>query len=176
MTVLYVILTIIALPFIIAIFMSAPFSIVNEVIVNKPKQQVFDYLKTLRNQEQYSKWVMTDPNMRKKFTGTDGTVGFIYAWNSDNKQVGQGEQEIIKLIDGEMIENEIRFLKPFNGISYAIFQTVMVTPEQTHVKWTFSGTKKYSMKVMHLLFNLDKILSKDMQTSLNTLKANLEKQ
>lgn len=39
---------------------------------------------------------MTDPNMRKNFKGTDGTVGFCYAWDG-NKKAGKGEQEIIAL-------------------------------------------------------------------------------
>jgi len=175
MTLLYIILAIIAIPFVIALFTPAPFTIEKEVIIHQPKQQVYDYLRILRNQERYSKWVMTDPNMRKQFTGTDGTVGFVYAWDSDNKQVGQGEQEIIKLTDGEQINNEIRFLKPWNGTSYATFKTEEIDPNNTTVTWTFSGNKKYPMKVMHLLFNLDKMLGKDMQTSLDNLKTILEK-
>jgi len=175
MTILYIILAIIAIPLVIAIFMPGPFAIEKEIIIHQPSQQVYDYLRILRNQEQYSKWVMTDPNMRKQFTGTDGTVGFVYAWDSDNKQVGQGEQEIIKLIDGQQIDNEIRFLKPWNGTSYATFKTEAINPTDTTVKWIFSGNKKYPMKVMHLLFNLDKMLGKDMQTSLNNLKTVLEK-
>ena len=44
-------------------------------MVNKPKQQVFDYVKLIKNQEQYSVWVMKDPNIKIVYTGTDGTVG-----------------------------------------------------------------------------------------------------
>ncbi|WP_295649821.1 SRPBCC family protein [uncultured Mucilaginibacter sp.] len=175
MTVLYIILAIIAIPFVMAIFIPADFTIAKEVIVHQPNQQVYDYLKTIKNQDYYNKWVMTDPAMTKQFKGTDGTVGFVYAWQSENKQVGHGEQEIIKLIDGEQIDNEIRFLKPWNGTSYATFKTEAINPTETAVKWSFSGHKKYPMKVMHVLFNLDKMLGKDMQTSLDNLKTLLEK-
>jgi hypothetical protein len=176
MTILIIILIIVAIPFVLAIFTPAAFTIEKNIPIIKPKQEVFDYIKLLKNQDHYSKWVMTDPAMKKTFTGIDGTVGFIYAWESENKQVGRGEQEIIKLIDGEMIENEIRFKKPFDGTSYATFQTTSLSPDETNVKWIFKGTKKYPMKVMHVLFNLDKILGKDMQNSLNNLKNILEQQ
>jgi hypothetical protein len=39
-----------------------------------------------------------DPNMKKTYTGTDAEVGFISAWESTDKNVGVGEQEIKKII------------------------------------------------------------------------------
>ena len=39
---------------------------------------------------------MMDRNVKKSFKGTDGTVGFVAAWDSDNKKVGKGEQEVKK--------------------------------------------------------------------------------
>lgn len=53
------------------------------IIINKPKQEIFNYVKSLMNQENFSKWVMTDPDMKKSFKGTDGTVGFCYAWDGN---------------------------------------------------------------------------------------------
>ncbi len=44
---------------------------------------------------------MTDPLMKKQFKGTDGTVGFLYAWDSQNNEVGKGEQEIERIKDGK---------------------------------------------------------------------------
>jgi len=79
-----------------ALFMKKDSLIQCSIIINKPKQEVFNYVKSLMNQEKFSKWVMTDPNMRKNFKGTDGTVGFCYAWDG-NKKAGKGEQEIIAL-------------------------------------------------------------------------------
>ena len=175
MTILIIILIIIAIPFILGAFGADDFTIESSIIIHKPKQQVYDYIKLLKNQDHYSKWVMADPAMRKTFTGTDGTIGFIYAWESENKQVGQGAQEIIRLTEGESMDCEVRFIKPFTGTSYTTFETKTISPKQTDVKWIFKGTKNYMMKVMHILFNLQKVLKKDMDTSLATLKNILEK-
>lgn len=174
MIILYIILGLIALLLIAAAFGKPEFSIIREITINKPKQQVFDYVRFLKNQEQFSKWVMTDPNMKKTITGTDGTVGAVYIWDSENKQAGKGEQEITDINEGERIDFEIRFEKPFNNTSEAYFTTVAVSDNQTKVSWAFIGTTTYFMRVLHLLLNLKKVLGKDMQTSLNNLKRILE--
>jgi len=76
----------IALLLIVALFIKNDYSVEREITINKPRQEVFDYVKLLKNQDHYSKWVMTDPGMKKDFTGTDGTVGFVYAWDSQKKK------------------------------------------------------------------------------------------
>ncbi|RWX03735.1 SRPBCC family protein [Flavobacterium cerinum] len=100
-TILIIIAIIILLPLIIALFVSKEYSVEAKIIINKPKHEVYDYLKIVVNQEVYNKWVKTDPDIKKTLTGIDGTIGFIYAW--DGKKAGAGEQEITGLTDGERI-------------------------------------------------------------------------
>ncbi|MBA2761849.1 MAG: polyketide cyclase, partial [Segetibacter sp.] len=57
--ILLVILIIIAIPLIIALFVSKEYNIEREITINKPKQEVFNYVKNLKNQDNYSKWVRT---------------------------------------------------------------------------------------------------------------------
>jgi hypothetical protein len=35
----------------------------------------------------------------KGIRGTDGTVGFVYGWDSKNKNAGKGEQEIMNITE-----------------------------------------------------------------------------
>ncbi len=119
---------------------------------------------------------MMDPGMKKEFKGTDGTVGFVYSWDSTNKNVGKGEQEIIKLEEGSRVDYEIRFFKPFQGVSYAWITTESLNPNQTMVNWSFRGMRNYPMKVMHKILNLKRVLGRDLQTSLHNLKSVLEHQ
>lgn len=92
---------------------------------------------------------MTDPSMKKDFTGTDGTVGFAYAWDSKNKNAGKGEQEIMKIINGEIIDIEIRFEKPFAGIARTLIKTESLTENETKVIWGMEGKSKYPMNLMN---------------------------
>src|ERR1700753_3539565 len=121
-TILFILAGIIALLLIIAIFMKKGYKTYREIIINAPRQKVFDYLKQIRNQDNFNKWIMVDSGMKKEFKGTDGNVGFIYAWNG-NKEAGEGEQEIKAIAEGKNVETEIRFVRPFAGIAYAKMTT-----------------------------------------------------
>ena len=170
-----IILVLVATVLIAASSLDNKYIIERDIVIGRPKAVVFNYIKFLKNQENYNKWVMADPLMSREYRGTDGTAGFVYAWDSKNKQVGKGEQEIKSIKEGESIGNEIRFVKPFEGTSYAKMTTVTAAANQTKVSWYFSGKRTYAMKIVHLLFNLKKMLGKDIDTSLANLKAILEK-
>jgi uncharacterized protein YndB with AHSA1/START domain len=170
--ILLVVVIIIAIPFIIALFVKREYTVEREITINKPKGEVFDYVKYLKNQEQYSKWVMQDPNMKKELRGTDGTPGFVYAWDSEMQSAGKGEQEIKNITEGERVDIEVRFEKPFEGIATTPIVTEAVSENQTKVKWGMNGKNKYPMNFMNLF--IDNMLGKDLESSLATLKNNLE--
>lgn len=170
---LSVIAAVIAIPLIIALFVKKKYRIEARITVKNSTPNVFNYIKLVKNQEHYSKWVMADPNMKKTLTGIDGTVGFIYAWNSEDKGVGQGEQEITALVENKKMNSEIRFLKPFEGKSHVAMLTDSTGVSETEVTWSMEGKSKYPMNIMNLF--MGKILYKDMQISLQNLKNNLEK-
>ena len=80
---------IIVLFLIIAFFLKKDYTVGKEIIINKSKATVFEYLKFLKNQNKFNVWASMDPDMKTNFTGTAGTEGFISAWDSDNKNVGK---------------------------------------------------------------------------------------
>jgi uncharacterized membrane protein len=170
--ILIVVLIIIAIPLIIALFVQKEYAVEREITINKPKNEVFNYVKHLKNQDNYSKWVRSDPNMEKDFRGTDGTVGFVYAWDG-NKDAGKGEQEIKNIIDGQRVDVEVRFIKPFEGLATAPIITEPVSENQTKVRWALKGKSAYPMNFLNLF--MDNMLGKDLETSLTTLKDVLEK-
>lgn len=172
--ILIIIGSIIAILLIAAAFQIDEYTIESEVVINKPNAEVFNYIKLQQNQNYYNKWVMADPGMKKEYKGTDGTVGFVYAWDSNNNQVGKGEQETIKIVDGKQIDFEVRFQKPFESTSNTSLITEPMAGNQTKVKWVFKGKLNYQMKIIHLILNLKKALGKDMDKSLETLKNVLE--
>lgn len=169
--ILSVVAGLILLLLIIALFMKKRYNTHREITIRLPKQKVFDYLKQIRNQDNFNKWIMIDPNMKKEYRGTDGTVGFVYAWNG-NKEAGEGEQEIKAIVEGKVIEMELRFVRPFAGIANAKMTTESLSDNQTKVIWNTASEIKYPLNIM--LPMIVKMLEKDMNTSLVTLKSNLE--
>ena len=171
--VLFVIAIIIAIPLIAALFIRKDFNIEREITINKPTPVVFSYLSHLKNQDNFSKWVMTDPGMKRDFKGTDGTVGFVYAWDSKMQQAGKGEQEIMNIKNNELVDVEVRFEKPFKNVAKTPFITEALSATQTKVRWGMQGKNKYPINVMNLF--MGNMLGKDIETSLVNLKSILEK-
>lgn len=171
-TILLVVVGVIALLLIIALFIRREHYVKREIIINAPRQQVFDYVKLLKNQDEFNKHAMAGPDRQREYKGTDGTVGFIYAW-SGNKKAGEGEKEIKNIIEGKRVETEIRFVKPMAATAYIIMETESLSDDQTKVSWSNAGTLKYPINIMIPM--MEKMLPKEMDSSLSNLKNILEK-
>lgn len=174
MTVLMIILSLFALLFIVASLMSKHMHIEKTVVINKPVSDVFNYVKLIKNQDHYSVWNMADPNMKRSYTGTDGTVGFVYAWDSTtNKNVGAGAQETKSIVENKSIDMELRFERPMKNVAKASFAFESLAGNQTKVTWVFSGPMKVPMNLMKSM--LQKMLGNDLEKGLQNLKHVLEK-
>ena len=174
MKVLIVVVAFLAIAVIIPLFINGEYAVEKEVSISKPKAEVFEYLKLLKNQDNFSVWASMDPDMNKKYTGTDGTVGFISAWDSKNKDVGKGEQEIMKITDGERIDYELRFIKPFEATDQAYIITESADENTTIVKWGFNGKMDYPMNIMMLFMDMEEMLGPQLEKGLTNLKKELE--
>lgn len=86
--------------------------------------------------------------MVKEFKGTDGTVGFIYAWSSKVKNVGIGEQEIMRLVPYTRIETQIRFKEPFASHDPFTIITEQVDSTHTNVKFSYLVVMNYPTNIM----------------------------
>jgi hypothetical protein len=170
-TILLVVAGIIALLLIIALFIKKEHFVRREIIINAPRQKVFDYIKLLKNQDKFNKHAMAGPDRNREYKGTDGTVGFIYAW-SGNKAAGVGEKEIMNIVEGKRMEAEIRFVKPMAATSRIIMEAESLSGDQTKVSWSNAGTLNYPLNIMVPM--MERTLPKDMDSSLSTLKNILE--
>ena len=173
--ILLTVIGVIALALITALFVKKEIGTEKEVLISRHKDQVFAYIKLLKNQDLYSKWASMDPDMVHSYRGTDGTVGFVSGWDSKKDDVGAGEQEITKITEGERIDYALRFLKPFESEAETWFITTAVDSAQTKVKWGFKGKMNYPLNLMRLFMDMDESIGKDFETGLSNLKAQLEK-
>lgn len=172
-TFLYIILGLVLLITILALIAPKNYDVNRKIIIEKSISEVFNYVLLIKNQDHWSPWSERDPSMKKKFTGTDGKVGFISAWESDHKQVGFGEQELTGFTTDKEVTSELRFLKPFKSISSAYFKLNEVG-NGTEVTWGFHGNNKFPMSIMMLFMNMDKAVGKDFEQGLSKLKSVLE--
>jgi hypothetical protein len=167
-----VVLSLVVLLLVVALFIKKEYTVEREVIVNKSNSDAFNFIKYAKNQDHYNKWVQADPNAKKEFRGTDGTIGFVYAWDG-NKDIGKGEQEIKNIEEGKRIDFSLRFIEPMESNADAWIVTEPVSDGQTKIKWGMHGRSPYPLNLVNLF--VPSILGKDLDASLSKLKAILEK-
>ena len=142
----------------------------SEVVIDLPKEAVWDYVRLLRNQEQYNTWILQDPNIKMKYSGTDGTPGFVAAWQSKTR-MGNGEQVITKVYEGEGYESELHF-ENHENITYTKVMLESVDGGKTKVSMVMSATPSFPMNIMMPM--MQKVLKKNMDENSAKLKAILE--
>lgn len=161
-----------ALLLLAALFMKKDHYVKREITIQAPLQKVFDYVRLLRHQDEFNNRAMIDSDRKRTYRGTDGTVGYVYAW-SGNRSAGEGEKEIMSIVEGKSVEMEIRFMKPMKTSSRIIMETEPLSENQTRVSWSNAGRLKYPFNLMVPM--MERMLPRDMDASLNNLKTILEK-
>jgi uncharacterized protein YndB with AHSA1/START domain len=162
----------IAIVLIVLAFLPRTFSVEREVTIARPAIEVYDYLKNLRNQPEFSTWSQLDPKMEKAFRGVDGSVGSVYAWSSNEKNVGIGELEVKSLEKNRRIEFEIRFTEPFVSTNPTVIELESIDTGETRVVQTYYGKMPYPMNA--LCSAIGKTIGDGMDSSLTNLKRILE--
>ncbi len=174
--VLFTIGGIIVIVLVASIFIKKEYAVEREIFINRPQAVVFNYVKYLKNQDNYTVWGSLDPQMKREYRGTDGTVGFVAAWDSKNSHVGKGEQEITDIQTGERIDYNLRFMEPFESKAHTYFALAAASENVTKVVWGFDGKMSYPTNFMRLFMNMDKMLGPDFEKGLQKLKEILESQ
>ena len=161
---------IIALLLVIALFIPKQYTVSVTETINKPQQEIFEYVKLVKNQEYYSVWVMSDLSSLS-YAGVDGTVGCVQSWNSKDDNVGEGAQEITKITPNR-IDVDLRFKRPFESNQKAATLLKAISPIVTEVTSEFYGNDTYPLNLMSFV---GKKIIKDAEVqNLKNLKKVLE--
>jgi uncharacterized membrane protein len=172
--ILIILILIVAIVLGAAFFMPKNYAVEREITINKPVDSVFNYVRYLKNQNDFSVWANLDPKMKTTYKGVDGSVGSISAWESKVKDVGIGEQEITKITEGKRIDFALRFKEPMEDTAVGFMSTETVAGNQTKVKWGINGVIPYPMNIMLPMMKMDQMIGNDLQKGLENLKTKME--
>lgn len=159
----------------LGLFLKNDYATSREIIIKRSKKDVFDYIKLLRNQNEYSYYNRKDPETVKIYSGTDGEVGFTYNFSSKLNTIGSGTQTISKLVAGEVMACDIQFSKPTKLKSVAEMCLIAVSENETKVIWTFSSHYNFPLNIIIYFLDLEKLIGTDIASSLVSLKEILER-
>ncbi|MES2795847.1 MAG: hypothetical protein V4683_07780 [Bacteroidota bacterium] len=112
--ILFVVVFLVLAALLAAALMPKNYTVTVSETINKPKAEVYDYVKLFANQKEYSEWTKPDPNLVPEITGVDGTIGSKSYWKSTNPDVGEGSQTITGMSDDE-IALDLEFISPMEG-------------------------------------------------------------
>ena len=82
--------------------------------------------------------------------------------------------EIVEALLPSKLTLKLDFLKPFEAHNTVDF-LLDRQGDSTNVTWAMYGPQGFMFKLMHLVFNMDKMVGKDYEAGLANLKSMMEK-
>lgn len=149
------------------------FQVRRSIAINAPPERVFPLINDFKAWGAWSPWEKKDPNLKRSFSGAESGVGSIYTWVGD-KNVGQGSMRIVEADVPSKIGLKLDFIKPFEAHNDVAF-TLQPQGAATNVTWTMTGPTPFFAKIIHVFFNMDRMVGGDFETGLSSLKAAAER-
>ena len=144
------------------------FRLQRSIAIDAMPERIFPLLNDLRAHESWNPFDKPDPDTRRIHTGAAQGVGAVYEWNGKG-QAGTGRLCILESDPSSRIGMRLDMLKPIRASNQVTF-TLMPADAATLLTWSMQGPMPYPAKVMHALFNMDRMAGKQFETGLANLK------
>jgi hypothetical protein len=171
MTIIAVILVLIVGLLAYAAAQPAAFRIARLAAIKAPADKIYPLIDDFHAWTGWSPYEKLDPEMRKIYEGAASGKGAIYRW--EGKKAGAGRMEITDTAAPNRVTIKLDFSKPFVAHNIAEF-ILEPTSDATTVTWAMTGRRPFMMKVMGIFLNMDKLVGKDFEAGLASLKAATE--
>lgn len=154
--ILFGIAAILGLILIVALFVDREMAAEATITIEKPKWEVFEYVRDIRNQEDYGVWFQADPDMVIETRGDEGEEGYEYQWESD--VMGKGSQKIIRVVSQDTVLTELNFGFGEPALGYTYIEAI--SPDKTRVTWGMKGQTPYPFNLMNLMMDMNQDFEK----------------
>ncbi len=167
----------VAVPFVVALFLPKNYSVEQTINIDKPKNEVYRYIVYFKNLKNYDERLKQDADLKCKYKKRDGREGFVLIWKSRKKEVGVGQIKIVDIVKDDEIEVHYQcdFYRPYAQKEQGAFIISEVTDSSTHVLWQIKGTVDYPTNITFLWNNFEEKLNKNLSDGLENLKTIIEK-
>jgi uncharacterized protein YndB with AHSA1/START domain len=155
-----------------AAFRPDTFRIARSITIAAPPDSIYPLLSDLREAQRWSPYERRDPAMKRSFSAATSGVGARYEFDG-NREVGAGTIEITRNEAPRRVVLALRMTKPMKADN-----VVEYTLERQHagtvVTWAMSGHSPFIARVMCLFFSMDRMVGRDFEAGLATLKSLVE--
>ncbi len=163
------ILILIVLIIIVGLIAPKDYSVERTLVINAPKEIVFDHVKYWRNWQAWSPWVERDSLLQSTVEGKDGELGSKYKWIGNPKITGEGELTNTGVKELEEIAYQMHFIKPWESFSEG-YVRIVDENGATKVAWGLYGKNPFPWNVIMLFMSMDKMVGNDFSRGLEMLQ------
>jgi hypothetical protein len=144
------------------------FRVERSLVINAQAGAILDLIVDFHQWSRWSLYDHLDPEMRRTFEGAARGVGAVYGW-SGNSKAGAGRMEILEVTPSQVVI-QLDLLKPFEAHNRALF---ILAPQGDgqRLTWAMEGPAPFISRLMGLVFNMDRLVGRDFETGLASLKA-----
>lgn len=147
------------------------FKVERKTTIKASPEKILALINDFRHWAIWSPWEKLDPALKRSYSGPANGPGAVYGWQGNSK-VGQGRMEIMAS-SSSATTIKLDFIKPFEAHNIADF-TLVPQGDSTMLTWAMHGPSPYLTKLMHLFFNMDKMVGGDFERGLANLKTAAE--
>lgn len=80
-----------------------------QIAIAAPPEAIFPLVNSLQRGEDWSPWLVHDPETVIEYSGPEAGVGAAMSWSSENPQVGSGSQEITESVENQLVRTALDF-------------------------------------------------------------------
>lgn len=155
----------------VAYLLPREITVERDISVAAPPEQVFPHVNSLKAMQAWSPWLERDPAVQVAFEGPEEGVGARMSWVSDQRDVGNGRQEIVESTDNAEVVSSLDFGDM--GTAKAIL-ALAPDGEGTVVTWGLVADMGNSPVGRWMGLAMDGMVGKDYEAGLAKLKALVE--
>ena len=152
---------------------SDTFRVQRSADIKAPPEKIFPLINDLHRFNTWNPFEKKDPNLKRSYSGAQSGKGAAYAFDG-NKDVGAGTLEILESMPASKVTMRLHMVEPFEVRNTVDF-ILQPKGDSTEVTWAMQGPVPYLAKIVHLFIDMDRMVGREFEAGLASLKAIAEK-
>ncbi|MBS1546671.1 MAG: SRPBCC family protein [Bacteroidetes bacterium] len=166
-TLLIILLAVVVLAVLLGLLGPKHSHLERKTVIAAPAAMVWDHVKSLKAENEWSPFLAMEPSAKVTFEGTDGEVGSKSSWAGE--KIGKGEQVVNAVDPGKHIGVDLHFIKPFEGLAKGAIDLVP-KGDSTEVTWSFDSENGFLSRIIYVFKDMDAMMGPVFASGLESLK------